>query len=102
MRELIIGVGMLAEDHLEDSLLGRTQTAILADQFFRLAMGDSCFYHHMYANEKDCQCLNDRWNSESELKGVTMANILARNSCYSDTSRSPFVTNHIDCGLGPL
>lgn len=44
----LLVIGVLAEDRLGDSTFGETLTTIYADQFYRLAVGDQCFYHHAW------------------------------------------------------
>lgn len=68
--------GVLAEERLGDSAFGESLTTLYADQFYRLAVGDQCFYHHSWG--------------KTELDGpiqTSLGDLLAINTdCYPSGS----------------
>lgn len=75
-------VGLVAEDHLAGAAAGETLSLVLAEQFERLRVGDRFFY------------LGDDgilpWLSE--IDGVTLGDILARNTDINSFDGSVFYT----------
>jgi hypothetical protein len=85
-------VGLVAEDHA-DGVVGETLSVVLADQFERLRAGDRFFY------------LNDEgvlpWLTE--IDGVTLGDIIARNTGIDAFNGSVFYTTvPAPAGVGVL
>ncbi len=64
-------VGMLAEDHVNNSVLGETMLFIIKEQFTRLRDGDRLYYESQFS-EMD--------NVKNEIKRTTLADIILRNT----------------------
>ena len=64
-------VGMLVEDHVNDSVLGETMFVIIKDQFERLRDGDRLYYESQFS-EMD--------NIKNEIQRTTLADIILRNT----------------------
>ncbi len=62
-------VGGLAEDHLDESSLGETFTAIIVDQFERIRAGDSNWYQNVFSGRQ-----------LRELEQTTLADVIERNT----------------------
>lgn len=62
-------VGMLAEDHATGSALGRTATAIIADQFAAIRDGDRFYFENVFSGRQ-----------LDELQRTTLAQVIERNS----------------------
>ncbi|WP_442512001.1 peroxidase family protein [Novipirellula sp. SH528] len=62
-------VGLLAEDHAEDSSLGETASLIIADQFERIRDGDR-FYYENTLSGRDLR----------EVENTTLADVIERNT----------------------
>ena len=93
-------MGMLAEDHLNGSVLGPTMHALIKDQFLRLRDGDPLFY------------LNDPELTDiaTNLTGTTLAEIILRNTeieaiqCnvfFAETNGSRFDCNNANLETPP-
>ena len=63
-------IGMLAEDHLEDSALGPTMDALIEEQFVRLQVGDPLWYE----NDAELADIVD------EIRGTTLTDVILRNT----------------------
>ena len=75
-------VAGLAEDHLPNSSLGRTFTAILVDQFTRTRDGDRFWYENALAQ-----------NIVREINNTTLADIVRRNTSLTKLQADVFFFN---------
>ncbi len=67
--DIDLWVGGLAEDHLDESLMGPTFHTIVADQFIRLRDGDRFYYEKIYHGRQ-----------LREMRRTTLADVIRRNS----------------------
>lgn len=72
-------VGGLAEDHLPDSSLGETFTAILVDQFERLRDGDRYWFQNQFTGEQ-----------LSEIESTSLSDIIERNTTLTSVQDNAF------------
>ncbi|MDP6900301.1 MAG: peroxidase family protein [Candidatus Thalassarchaeaceae archaeon] len=86
-------IGMLAEDHIPNSVLGETMDALITDQFVRLRDGDPFYY------ENDAELTEVK----IELKTTHLADIILRNteieSIQCDVFFAEHNVNNLDCHL---
>ncbi len=84
-------IGMLAEDHLENSALGETMDALIREQFIRLRDGDPLYY------ENDAELAQ----VESELMNTSLADVILRNTEIETIQCNVFFAEHdlasMDC-----
>jgi peroxidase len=72
-------VGGLAEDHLPDSSLGETFTAIIVDQFERLRNGDRYWFQNQFSGEQ-----------LSEIESTSLSDIIERNTSLTSVQDNAF------------
>ncbi len=72
-------VGLLAEDHLAGSSVGKLTQKIISDQFTRLRDGDRFYFENIFKGQQ----LN-------ELKQTTLANIIQRNTTVRGLQQNVF------------
>ena len=75
-------IGGLAEDHLPDSSMGETFTAILVDQFVRLRAGDRFWYQYSLPNRL-----------VQQIENTTLADIIRRNTGITKLQENVFFFN---------
>ena len=75
-------IGGLAEDHLPDSSMGETFTAILVDQFVRLRAGDRFWYQYSLPNRL-----------VQQIENTTLADIIRRNTDITKLQENVFFFN---------
>ena len=75
-------IGGLAEDHLPDSSMGETFTAILVDQFVRLRAGDRFWYQYSLPNRL-----------VQQIENTTLADIIRRNTDITKLQENVFFLN---------
>jgi peroxidase len=75
-------IGGLAEDHLPNSSLGETFTAILIDQFSRLRAGDRFWYEHTFSGAE-----------LEEIKNITLADVIRLNTDLTKLQENVFFYN---------
>lgn len=80
-------VGILAEDHAQDSSIGETASTTIADQFERLRDGDRFWYE----NTLNGQLV-------SEVEGTTLADIIERNTELDSLQSNVFFFNPVISG----
>lgn len=84
-------MGMLAEDHVEDSALGETMHAVILDQYLRLRDGDPLYYH----NDVELTAVAD------EIEGTRLADVILRNTEIESIQCNVFFAEHdpsaLDC-----
>jgi hypothetical protein len=87
-------IGMLAEDHVENSSLGPTMHLILKDQFTRLRDGDRLHFESQFS-EMD--------NIRNEIERTTLADVILRNTeierIQCDVFYAEEVLDEMDCSL---
>jgi hypothetical protein len=87
-------IGMLAEDHLENSSLGPTMHLIIKDQFTKLRDGDRLYFESQFS-EMD--------NIRNEIERTTLADVILRNTeierIQCDVFYAEQVLNEMDCSL---
>jgi hypothetical protein len=64
-------IGMLAEDHVENSALGETMHVIIKEQFTRLRDGDRLYYGSEFSEMRDIQ---------DDINSTTLADVILRNT----------------------
>ncbi|EMI19441.1 heme peroxidase, animal [Rhodopirellula maiorica SM1] len=72
-------VGLLAEDHAEDSSLGETSSTIIADQFERIRDGDRFYYENTLSNREI-----------REIENTTLADVIQRNTDVNSLQENVF------------
>ncbi|MCA9066421.1 MAG: peroxidase, partial [Planctomycetaceae bacterium] len=72
-------VGGLAEDHLPESSMGATFTAILVDQFTRLRDGDRYWYQNIFSGQQ-----------LQTIDNTTLADVILRNSSVGSLQTNVF------------
>ncbi len=75
-------VGGLAEDHLPDSSMGETFTAIIVDQFVRLRAGDRFWYEADLSNRQI-----------EQIQNTSLADIIRRNTSLTKLQENVFFFN---------
>tara|TARA_R110002073_G_scaffold41466_5_gene117065 strand:- start:2129 stop:4402 length:2274 start_codon:yes stop_codon:yes gene_type:complete len=75
-------VGLLAEDHADDSSLGETASTIIADQFERIRDGDRFYYENT---------LSDR--EIRVIENTTLADVIQRNTDINSLQENVFIFN---------
>jgi hypothetical protein len=75
-------IGGLAEDHLPNSSMGETFTAIIVDQFTRLRDGDRFWYQYSLPNQLVTQ-----------IENTTLADIIRRNTDLTKLQENVFFFN---------
>lgn len=75
-------IGGLAEDHLPDSSMGETFTAILVDQFVRLRAGDRFWYQYSLPSRL-----------VQQIENTTLADIIRRNTGITKLQENVFFFN---------
>lgn len=84
--EVDLWVGMLCEQHMDDSSVGEMVNAILADQFGRLRDGDRFFYQNLGEHNSDLTDIELAFDGENMmtaaewLDSLTLADILELNT----------------------
>ncbi len=84
VNEIDLWVGGLAEDPIEDALVGEVFFAILKDQFERLRDGDRFWYENTF------------WGRElNKIKKTTLAKVIRRNTNVgSEIQKNVFIVNN--------
>ena len=87
-------IGMLAEDHIENSALGETMHVIIKEQFTRLRDGDRLYYGSEFSELADIQ---------DQIDSTTLADIILRNTeierIQCDVFFSEQVLDEMECSL---
>lgn len=85
-------IGMLAEDHPSDGVLGETMKAVIMDQFVRIRDGDS----HWWEADPELESIRD------DLRDTTLSDVILRNTDIRDLQCDVFFAetnvNNMDCG----
>lgn len=87
-------IGMLAEDHIENSALGETMHVIIKEQFERLRDGDRLYYGSEFSELADIQ---------DQIDNTTLADIILRNTEIERIQCNVFfseqVLDEMECSL---
>ena len=87
-------IGMLAEDHIENSALGETMHVIIKEQFERLRDGDRLYYGSEFSELDDIQ---------DQIDNTTLADIILRNTEIERIQCNVFfseqVLDEMECSL---
>ena len=87
-------IGMLAEDHIENSALGETMHVIIKEQFERLRDGDRLYYGSEFSDLADIQ---------DQIDNTTLADIILRNTEIERIQCNVFfseqVLDEMECSL---
>jgi len=87
-------IGMLAEDHIENSALGETMHVIIKEQFTRLRDGDRLYYGSEFSELADIQ---------DQIDSTTLADIILRNTEIERIQCNVFfseqVLDEMECSL---
>jgi hypothetical protein len=87
-------IGMLAEDHVENSALGETMHVIIKEQFTRLRDGDRLYYGSEFSELGDIQ---------DEINSTTLADVILRNTEIERIQCNVFfseqVLDEMECSL---
>ncbi len=87
-------IGMLAEEHLENSALGETMHVIIKEQFTRLRDGDRLYYGSEFSDMEDIQ---------DQIDSTTLADIILRNTEIEKIQCNVFfseqVLDEMECSL---
>ena len=87
-------IGMLAEDHIENSALGETMHVIIKEQFERLRDGDRLYYGSEFSELADIQ---------EQIDSTTLADIILRNTEIERIQCNVFfseqVLDEMECSL---
>ena len=79
-------IGILAEEHLEDSTLGETGYYIIKEQFERIRDGDSLFY----LNDPDLEYLRE------DISNTKLSDVIKRNTRIDDIPDNVFFVSEIE------
>ena len=79
-------IGILAEEHLEDSTLGQTGYLIIKDQFERIRDGDRLFY----LNDPDLE------NIKEDISKTTLSDVIERNTRIKNLPDNVFFVSEIE------
>ena len=83
--ELDAIIGILAEEHLEESALGKTGYLIIKDQFERIRDGDRLFY----LNDPDLKIIKE------EISNTSLADVIERNTQIRNIPDNVFFVNNV-------
>ncbi|MCA9061457.1 MAG: peroxidase [Planctomycetaceae bacterium] len=79
--DIDLWVGGLAEDHLPESSMGATFTAIIADQFARLRAGDRYWYQNIFSGDQ-----------LQAIENTRLSDVIVRNSNIVELQTNLFFT----------
>ena len=79
-------IGILAEEHLEDSTLGETGYYIIKEQFERIRDGDRLFY----LNDPDLEDLRE------DISNTKLSDVIKRNTRIDDVPDNVFFVSEIE------
>ena len=85
IEELDAIIGILAEEHLEESALGKTGYLIIKDQFERIRDGDRLFY----LNDPDLKIIKE------EISNTSLADVIERNTQIRNIPDNVFFVNNV-------
>jgi len=84
-------IGMLAEDHVEDSALGETMRVIIKEQFTRLREGDRLYYGSEYS---------ELAGIEDQIESTTLSEVILRNTKIENIQCNVFFSEQVNAEMG--
>ncbi len=84
-------IGMLAEDHVEDSALGETMRVIIKEQFTRLRDGDRLYYGSEYS---------ELAGIEDQIESTTLSEVILRNTKIENIQCNVFFSEQVNAEMG--